>query len=168
MDKLCCCRCTDAVLAAMPTCRAHQQLPLWPWDTQNTISESVFVPLYCFLHGSPSQLPTSTAWMLSFANRELTHLITERVTTCVLITSHSQTLNHPPSTSISLDGVHCLAMLMPSLFSLWLSSCPSLHSQGGARTLAKCWAMTFITLLQPPGQQWKSLWLLSNKNKGCK
>lgn len=69
-----------------------------------------------------------------------------------------QTLNHPPST---MDGLHCLAMLMPRLFNLWLSSCPSLHSQGGARTLVKCWAVTFITLLQPPGQQWKSLWSLS-------
>lgn len=145
-------------MAATPTRRAHQQLPLWPWDTQNTISEPVFVPLSCFLQGSPSQLPTSTAWMLSFANREHTLPIMERATTCVLITSPSQTLNHPPST---MDGLHCLAMLMPRLFKLWLSSCPSLHSQGGARTLVKCWAVTFITLLQPPGQQWKSLWSLS-------
>lgn len=85
----------------------------------------------------------------------------ERATTCVLITSPSQTLSHPPSTSIALDEVHCLAMLMASLFNLWLSSCPSLHSQGGVRTLEKCWAVTFITLLKTSGQQWKSLWLLS-------
>lgn len=138
----------------MPTCRAHHQLPPGPWNTQNIVSEPVFVPLSCFLKGWGAQasLLTSTARMLTFANREPTHLIMERATTCVLIISPSQTLNHPPSTSIALDGVHCLAMLMPSLFKLWLSSCPPLHSQGSARTLINCWAVTFIALLKPPRQ----------------
>lgn len=141
----------------------NQKLPLGPWYTNTTISEPVFVPLSCFLQGWGAQasLPTSTAWMLTFANREPTHLIMDRATTCVLITCPSQTLNHPPSTSIALDGVHCLPMLTASLFNLWVSSCPSLHSQGGARTLEKCWAVTFTALLKTPGQQWKSLWLLS-------
>lgn len=160
-DKLCCYRCIGAVLAAMPTCRAHQQLSLWPWDTQNTISEPVFVPVSykagdpkpaCPLaqHGCsplPTENPSTSPWREPWG--------------CVLITSPSQTLNHPPSTSIGWDGVHCLAMVMPCVFNLWLSSCPSHHRQGGARTLVNCWTVTFIALLKPSELQWKSLWLLS-------
>lgn len=115
----------------------------------------------CFAKEAKKIFRENTAWMLTFVSKEPTHLNMERATTCVLITCPSQTLNHPPSTSIALDGFYCLAMLMPSLLKLWLSSCPPLHSQGGARTFVNCWAVTFITLPKPPGQRWKSLWLLS-------
>lgn len=101
----------------------------------------------------------------------------EWATTRVLITYPSQIPDQTPSTSIALNGVHCLAMLMPSRgLRSFLScgyhrvvSCCSLCSRGGAGTLINSRSPTFVVLLKPPRQQWKSLSLLSmQKKRSCK